>query len=201
MNTDIHDLVGISEIATMANVSKQAVANWRVRSSDFPGPVCELASGPIFQRSQVRSWLRRNKRKGKPMTHVLSTINLKGGVGKTTTVALAETFSANMGKRVLVIDLDPQTNATLMLIGEMKWFKLNSKECTLARLFKDAMDPDNRKFDLDKTIQKGVSDVGAASTIDLLPSSLDLIDVQDRLASAPPASSLPPTRLSFCGAL
>jgi chromosome partitioning protein len=38
---------------------------------------------------------------------------------------------------------------------------------------------------LDKTIQKGVSDVGAATTIDLLPSSLDLIDVQDTLASAP----------------
>lgn len=186
MATNPDELVGINEIALMANTSKQAVANWRVRASDFPEPVSELASGPIFRRSQIRSWLRRNKRKGKPMTHVISTINLKGGVAKTTTtVALAETFSANMGKRVLVIDLDPQTNATLMLIGEEKWFALNSKERTLARLFKDAMDPDNRKFNLDKTIQKGVSDVGAATTIDLLPSSLDLIDVQDTLASAP----------------
>ena len=53
------------------------------------------------------------------MTHVVSTINLKGGVGKTTTtVALAETLSATMSKRVLIIDLDPQTNATTMLIGE-----------------------------------------------------------------------------------
>lgn len=183
-NTD--DLVGINEIAVMANVSRQAVANWRVRVADFPEPVSELASGPIFRRSQIRSWLRRNKRKGKPMTHVISTINLKGGVAKTTTtVALAETFSANMDKRVLVIDLDPQTNSTLMLIGEDKWFDLNGKEHTLARLFKDAMDPDNKKFDLNKTLQKGVSDVGAARSIDLLPSSLDLIDVQDKLASAP----------------
>jgi chromosome partitioning protein len=183
-NTD--DFVGINEIAVMANVSRQAVANWRVRAADFPKPVTELASGPIFRRSLIRSWLRRNKRKGKSMTHVFSTINLKGGVGKTTTtVALAETFSAVMGKRVLVIDLDPQTNATLMLIGEEKWFELNGKEHTLARLFKDAMDPENRKFDLSKTLQKGVSDVGAAKTIDLLPSSLDLIDVQDKLASAP----------------
>ncbi|BDV36567.1 chromosome partitioning protein ParA (plasmid) [Methylocystis iwaonis] len=90
-----------------------------------------------------------------------------------------------MGKKVLVIDLDPQTNATLMLIGEEKWFELNKKEQTLARLFKDAMDPDNRKFNLEGTLQKQVSDVGAARTIDLLPSSLDLIDVQDKLASAP----------------
>ncbi|WP_342739908.1 ParA family protein [Bradyrhizobium sp. B117] len=180
------DLVGINEIAAMADVSRQAVANWRVRAPDFPQPVSELASGPIFRRSQIRAWLKRHKRKGKSMTHVISTINLKGGVAKTTTtVALAETFSANMGKRVLVIDLDPQTNATLMLIGEDKWFELNKKEQTLARLFKDAMDPNNRKFNLEATLQKRVSDVGAVRTVDLLPSSLDLIDVQDKLASAP----------------
>ena len=180
------ELVGINEVAQMAGVSRQAVANWRVRASSFPAPVAQLASGPIFLRANIRAWLKRNKRSGTHMTHVISTINLKGGVGKTTTtVALAETFSASMGKRVLVIDLDPQTNASLMLIGEERWFNLNKAEHTLARLFKDAMDPDNRKFDLDATLQKGVSDVGAAKTIDLLPSSLDLIDVQDKLASAP----------------
>src|SRR3546814_13919376 len=97
------------------------------------------------------------------MTHVISTINLKGGVGKTTTtVALAETFSALMGKRVLVIDLDPQTNATLMLIGEDRWSALNAKGHTLARLFQDAMDPDPRKFDMTATLQKGVY-IGRAS--------------------------------------
>src|SRR3546814_4609124 len=47
------------------------------------------------------------------------------------------------------------------------------------------MDPDHRKFDMTATLQKGVSDVRSATTIDLLPSSLDLIDVQDKLASAP----------------
>ena len=120
------------------------------------------------------------------MTHIFSTINLKGGVAKTTTtVAVAETLSAEFGKRVLVIDLDPQTNATTMLIGENKWRKLNEQEHTLARLFKDALDPHNKKFDLDATIQRKVSDVSAARTVDLLPSSLDLIDVQDQLASTP----------------
>jgi chromosome partitioning protein len=109
------DLVGINEIAEMARVSPQAVANWRSRTSDFPKPIVDLASGPVFRRSQVRVWLRRRK---VPMCNVLSTINLKGGVGKTTTtVALAETFSAEFRKKVLVIDIDPQTNATFMLIG------------------------------------------------------------------------------------
>ena len=120
------------------------------------------------------------------MPDVFSTINLKGGVGKTTTtVALAEFMSGRFDKRVLVIDLDPQTNATVMLIGEEKWRELNEREWTLARLFKDALYPDDKRFDLDKTLQKEVSNVSEARTIDLLPSSLDLIDVQDRLATVP----------------
>ena len=120
------------------------------------------------------------------MAHVISTINLKGGVGKTTTtVALAETLSGEFQKRVLVIDLDPQTNATTMLIGEENWRKLNDSGRTLARLFKDALEPNNKQFDFNTALQKSVSDVSAAHTIDLLPSSLDLIDVQDQLASTP----------------
>lgn len=177
------DLVGINEIAEMARVSKQAVANWRSRSPDFPKPIADLASGPVFRRSQVRVWLRR---RNVPMTTVLSTINLKGGVGKTTTtVALAETFSAEFHKKVLVIDIDPQTNATVMLIGEKKWQELNSQDHTLAQLFRDALDPESKKFDLSKTLQKRVSDVSAARTVDLLPSSLDLIDIQDELINTP----------------
>lgn len=57
-----HDLVGINEIASMAGVTTQAVANWRVRSTDFPQPLKELASGPVFRRTQVRAWLKRNNR-------------------------------------------------------------------------------------------------------------------------------------------
>ncbi|WP_192255608.1 Z1 domain-containing protein [Mesorhizobium caraganae] len=58
-----HDLVGINEIAAMAGVTTQAVANWRVRSSDFPQPLKELASGPVFRGTQIRAWLKRNNRK------------------------------------------------------------------------------------------------------------------------------------------
>ena len=177
------ELIGINEIAEIAGVSRQAVANWRKRTQDFPRPIAELASGPVFRRSQIRSWLRK---RNVPMADVFATINLKGGVGKTTTtVALAEFMSGRLGKRVLVIDLDPQTNATVMLIGEEKWRELNEKEWTLARLFKDALDPENKRFDLENTLQKRVSNVREARSIDLLPSSLDLIDVQDRLASVP----------------
>ena len=176
------DFVGINEIAEFAKTSKQAVANWRVRYKDFPKPVLDLKAGPIFRLTQVRSWLRRKKI---PMAHVLSVINLKGGVAKTTTtVALAETLSSVYGKSVLVIDLDPQTNASTMLMGEKKWKDLNEDGYTLATLFKDALDPKNKSFNLGKTLQKKVSDVQGAERVDLLPSSLDLIDVQDKLATA-----------------
>ncbi len=176
------DMVGIFEIAQFAGVTPAAVANWRTRHTDFPAPVASLKSGPVFDLGQIRKWLRKRR---KSMATVISTINLKGGVGKTTvTVALGEVLSEAFRKKVLVIDLDPQTNATTMLIGEEKWEDLNRKGYTLATLFKDALD-ESTKFNLDETLQRSVSDVRDVRTLDLVPSSLDLIDVQDRLASMP----------------
>ena len=117
------------------------------------------------------------------MAIVISTINLKGGVAKTTTtVGLAEMLSSEFKKKVLVIDLDPQTNATLMLIGENKWKDLNEDGYTIATIFEEALNPDEVKFILEKTIQKGVSNISSIKNLDLLPSSLDLMDVQERIA-------------------
>ena len=46
------------------------------------------------------------------MAKVIAVANQKGGVGKTTTVVNLSSCIASLGKRVLVVDLDPQGNTT-----------------------------------------------------------------------------------------
>lgn len=135
------------------------------------------------------------------MAKVISIINLKGGVGKTTiTVALAEFMAIKHQLRVLVIDLDPQTNATMALMEEYEWKRRNIRGQTVVQIFRDRLHQQRFIFNAEEAVVKGVSNIaGGIPGLDLLPSSLDLIDLQDYLTGIEASGVLSERPLTILG--
>ncbi|MGC2996930.1 N-6 DNA methylase [Streptomyces sp. G35A] len=65
--TPTNPLVTGSEIARIAGVTRAAVSNWRRRYEDFPAPVGGGATSPLFDLTEVRAWLDK-QRKGQDVT-------------------------------------------------------------------------------------------------------------------------------------
>lgn len=130
------------------------------------------------------------------MARVISLINLKGGVGKTTlTVAMAEFMAGLYDLKVLVVDLDPQTNATVALMDEREWRRRNIRGQTLLNIFLDQLNK-YPVFSLEEAIVHNVSNVGdGIEGLDLLPSSIDLIELHDEFLQAVPGLPINPLHL------
>lgn len=115
-------------------------------------------------------------------TKVISFINLKGGVGKTTISANVAAMLANQEKRVLYIDLDPQSNGSLLFLDTAKYKELDSEtdNKTIFQMFAEEIKRDETKkaFDLTSVIQKNAGNING---LDVIPSSLRLFDIQDKL--------------------
>ncbi|MBI3014253.1 MAG: AAA family ATPase [Candidatus Tectomicrobia bacterium] len=117
------------------------------------------------------------------MAKIVSFINFKGGVGKTTTaVEIAVSLAAHHGKRVLLVDLDPQTNATFYLVREADWASWVQERGSLKDLF-DAVLGGDRPCEIRNAIMQTVAAGGLAIPgLHLPPSHLELISVDLRLA-------------------
>lgn len=114
------------------------------------------------------------------MATVVSCVNLKGGVGKT---ALAVNFAAFCGSenlRTLLIDLDPQTNATFSCIGVDEWETHAAKFGTVADLFglRSHTTAEGSTREVSSIIKEEVFE-----GVDLIPSHLDLFTMDLDLAS------------------
>ena len=94
---------------------------------------------------------------------ILSFVNQKGGVGKTTTAVNLSGYLAMRGKKILLVDLDPQGNATS---------GLGVKRSELDKSIYDALLLD----DTDDFILKNIRD-----NFDLAPSHIDLAGAEVEL--------------------
>jgi chromosome partitioning protein len=118
-------------------------------------------------------------------TRVISLINMKGGVGKTTcAVNLATYLVRDHGKRVLLVDFDPQCNASLSVMSQEAWEKWSAKNGTMA----DVLEAGARKRGSEpaKLADCIVHDVlPEVPGLDLIPSHLALTFIDLDLAARP----------------
>lgn len=111
---------------------------------------------------------------------VLSCVNLKGGVGKTAISVNFAAYCGLKGLKTLLIDLDPQTNATFSCITPQVWEAHATTNGTVANLL------GVRQHTSAEGATKGIKDVIIPSvfpSVDLVPSHLDLFTIDLDLGS------------------
>ncbi len=113
------------------------------------------------------------------MAQIITIINFKGGVGKTTCATeLAAALAKHYGRRTLLVDLDPQASATFYVMAQDHWHHWQETHGTTYTIF------DQHQVAI-PTRDLIVRDVLGKTTpvfgFDLLPSSPELVDVDLRL--------------------
>lgn len=128
------------------------------------------------------------------MGYAIAIVNMKGGVGKTTTtVNLATCLAKEHGRRVLLVDLDTQINATLSVMPPLHFAKLRKENRTIKQLIHQNLQPDTTpNIPIQTIIQHNICQVNG---LDLLPGNIELYN--DFLVATLLASQSSNTRQDF----
>lgn len=119
---------------------------------------------------------------------IISVINYKGGVGKTTVTSNIAGELARRGKRVLILDMDAQASLTFSFISPDVWDKQLKDKKTIKNYF-DNISQGNPPIGLDTLavsptpINTHLRNLGAKGHIHLISSHLGLINVDLELAT------------------
>lgn len=114
---------------------------------------------------------------------VVSVINYKGGVGKTTLTANLGAELAARGQKVLLVDFDPQTSLTLSFYRPVEWATDLRERLTLKNWFDGLDGAGNVELShLIVTPPRANELVGQGGRLDLIASHFELIQTDMQLA-------------------
>ncbi|MEO0811038.1 MAG: ParA family protein, partial [Pseudomonadota bacterium] len=119
------------------------------------------------------------------MAYFLAVANRKGGVGKSTvSVMLAYAFALWSNKKVLLIDLDAQSNSSLIMMGGERWIEAQRTSKNVAAYIEDRL-YSIEQAKIHNYISREIGDVEAAPgmlpDLSILSGSLNFEDMQDEL--------------------